>query len=161
MGFSIVIFEASASQVAFDLPDETPLLSKIGKIIVGLLLVYLTVRFGEIILNGKVGYIFAGDKNSLLFLLETLLFIFPVIALLSRKMRQNPRILLWAAVSMLFAGSLYRFNAFLFTYDPGPGYSYFPSVGEVMVTVGIVAFEIMAYMVMVKMLPVLHKDAHA
>lgn len=161
MGFSIVIFEASASQVAFDLPDETSLLSKIGKIIVGLLLVYLVVRFGEIILNGKVGYIFAGDKNSLLFLLETLLFIFPVVALLSQKMRQNPRVLLWAAVSMLFAGSLYRFNAFLFTYDPGPGYSYFPSVGEVMVTVGIVAFEIMAYMVMVKMLPVLHKEAHA
>ncbi len=161
MGFSIVIFEASMSKVAFDLDDETHILSKIGKIIVGLLSAYLVVRFVEIILNGKLGLVFAGDKNSLLFWVETVLFIIPIVILSSKEKRNNPSILLWAAVSMLFAGSLYRFNAFLLTYDPGPGYSYFPSVGEIMVTVGIVAFEIMAYLVLVKTLPVLHKPKHA
>lgn len=161
MGFSIVIFEASMSKAAFDLDDETHLLSKIGKIIVGLLTAYLVVRFGEIIVNGKFGLIFAGGKNSLLFILETALFVIPLVILTSEKKRNNPSILLWAAVSMLFAGSLYRFNAFLLTYNPGPGYSYFPSVGEIMVTLGIIAFEVMTYIVLVKTLPVLHKPKHA
>jgi len=161
MGFSIVIFEASMSKVAFKLDDETHLLSKLGKIIVGILSVYLVIRFGEIVINGKLGLIFAGGKDSILFIMETILFIIPIVILSSEVKRNNPKVLIWAAVSMLFAGSLYRFNAFLLTYDPGPGYSYFPSVGEIMVTVGIVAFEIMAYIVLVKTLPVLHKPKHA
>lgn len=161
MGFSIVIFEASMSKVAFKLDDETHLLSKLGKIIIGILSVYLVVRFGEIVINGKLGLIFAGGKDSILFIMETILFIIPIVILSSEVKRNNPKVLIWAAVSMLFAGSLYRFNAFLLTYDPGPGYSYFPSVGEIMVTVGIVAFEIMAYIVLVKTLPVLHKPKHA
>jgi len=161
MGFSIVIFEASMSRVGLDQPDETPLLSKLAKIIVGLLSVYLIVRFGELAMRGKLGIAFAGDFNSLMFIIETALFIIPVVILASEQKRRNARMLLIAAVSMLFAGSLYRFNAFLITFDPGVGYSYFPSLPEVMVTVGIIAIEIMAYLFLVKVFPVLHKEKHA
>lgn len=161
MGFSIVVFEASMSSVAFRLPDETPLLSKLGKIIMGLIAAYLILRFGEIIINGKVGLLFAPGKESPLFWIETLLFVFPLVVLANVKARANPKILLWAAISMLFAGSMYRFNAFLLTYQPGAGYSYWPSVSEIMVTLGIIAFEVMAYIVLVKTLPVLHKPEHA
>ena len=54
-----------------------------------------------------------------------------------------------------------RFDAFLITFNPGPGFSYFPSVPEIMITFGVVAFELMAYLVMVKLLPVLHSEQHA
>ena len=127
MGFAVVVFEASFSAVGFRRPSETPLLAGLGKGIVGLISAYLIVRFGEILLNGKLGLIFAGDLGSLMFLLETVLFVFPLVVLSSAKYRGHGPLLLWASVSMLFAGSLYRFNAFLITYDPGPGYSYFPS----------------------------------
>ena len=160
MGFSVVIFEASFSSIGLEQPDETPLLSKMSKIIVGLLTVYLVIRFGELVMRGKLGYAFAGDFNSLMFILETTLFVIPVF-ILSTAQRANPRMLLIAAVSMLFAGSLYRFNAFLITFDPGPGFTYFPSFPEVMVTVGIIAIEIMAYLFLVKTLPVLHDAKHA
>jgi len=156
MGFAVVVFEASFGSVGFRRPAETPLLANLGKAIVGLLGVYLIVRFGEIILRGKLGAMLAGDLGSLMFLLETALFIFPLAVLSSAKRRANGPLLLWAAVSMLFAGSLYRFNAFLITYNPGPGYSYFPSVSEIMVTAGVVAIEIMAYLFVVKKFPVLH-----
>jgi len=161
MGFSIVIFEASFSTVGFRQPSETPLLSKLGKIIVGLLVVYLVVRFGELAMRDKLGFAFAGDFNSIMFILETTLFVIPLVILTSEEKRKNARLLLIAAVSMLFAGSLYRFNAFLITFDPGPGYSYFPSFPEVMITVGIIAIEIMAYLFFVKTLPVLHDSKHA
>ncbi|MET0093147.1 MAG: Ni/Fe-hydrogenase cytochrome b subunit [Sedimenticola sp.] len=161
MGFSIVVFEGSFAAVGFGRQSETPLLKGLGKGIVGLILVYLVVRFAEIIIGGKLGLVIAGDFSSLMFLLETALFIIPVVILVSPTRRSSGPMLLMAAISMLLAGALYRFNAFLFTFDPGPGYSYFPSVPEIMVTLGVVAFEIMAYIVLVKSFPVLHRAEHA
>jgi Ni/Fe-hydrogenase subunit HybB-like protein len=161
MGFSIVIFEASFSAIGFKRRSETPLLASLGKVIIGLLAVYLVVRLAELVLRGKLGFAFAGDLPGNMFLLEMALFIFPLWVLLSPARRNSGRLLLFAAVSLLFAGALYRFNAFLIGYNPGPGYSYFPSVPELMVTVGIVAIEIMAYLVFVKKLPVLHSAEHA
>jgi Ni/Fe-hydrogenase subunit HybB-like protein len=161
MGFAVVVFEASFSSVGFRRPSETPLLAGLGKGIKGLIAVYLLVRFGEIILRGKLGLIFAGDLGSLMFIIETALFVFPLVVLSSAKFRGHGPMLLWASVSMLFAGSLYRFNAFLITYNPGPGYSYFPSTPEIMVTAGMVALEIMAFLFVVKKFPVLHDAKHA
>jgi Ni/Fe-hydrogenase subunit HybB-like protein len=161
MGFSIVIFEASFAAVGFNRRPETPLLARLSKAIIALISVFLIVRVLELALNGKLGFAFAGDLAGNMFLLEMVLFIFPLVVMLSRGNRDNGRLLLFAAVSLLFAGALYRFNAFLIAFNPGPGYSYFPSVPEIMVTVGIVAIEIMAYLVFVKKLPVLHSAEHA
>ena len=161
MGFSIVVFEGSLSSVGFRRKPETHLLSGLGRIIVGLIAVYLAIRFGEILVRGKLGLIFAGDLASLMFLIETALFVHPLVVLVSPRGRGNPRSLLFAAVSMLLAGTLYRFNAFLITYDPGPGYSYFPALPEIMVTVGLVAIEIMVFLFVVKTFPVLPRENHA
>ena len=160
MGFSIVIFEASFSAIGFKRESETSLLNKLSKVIVGLLVVFLLVRLVVLLMQGKLGLIFAGDFASLLFIVETLLFIVPLVVLLSPARRERGSQLLIAAVSLLVAGSLYRFDAFLFTFNPGPGYSYFPSAPEIMITLGIIAFEIMVYMVLVKILPVMHRTQH-
>lgn len=158
MGFAIVVWEASLSSIGFRRTPETHLLSGLGKIIVGLISVHLLIRFGEVIYRGKLGLVFAGDLGSLMFIIETALFVYPLVVLLSPKGRENGRSLLWAAVSMLLAGSLYRFNAFLITMDPGQGYSYFPSFPEIMVTLGLVAIEIMVFLFVVKTFPVLPRD---
>jgi len=159
MGFSIVIFEESFSSVGFNRSSETPLLRGLGKVIIGLLLAFLIIRFALLIFQGNMSYLFKGDLGSLLYLLETILFIVPIVILSSKN--TNGGKLLIAAISMLFAGTLYRFDAFLLTFNPGPGYSYFPSVPEIMVTLGVISFEIMVYLILVKTLPVLHSEKHA
>ncbi len=161
MGFSIVIFEASFSAIGFRRQSEASLLAKLSNVIIGLLVVFLLVRIVVLLMQGKLGLIFAADFASLMFILETVLFILPLIILLSPARRERGSQLLIAAVSLLMAGSLYRFDAFLLTFNPGPGYSYFPSVPEIMITLGIIAFEIMVYMVLVKILPVMHREEHA
>ncbi len=161
MGFSIVIFEASFSTVGFKGPSETPLLTGLGKAIMGLLITFLVVRVVLLVAQGNLGHLFAGDLASLLYLVEITLFVIPVVILASAENRQDGGKLLIAAVSMLFAGALYRFNAFLFTLNPGPGYSYFPSVPEIIVTLGVISLEIMLYLLLVKTLPVLHREEHA
>lgn len=161
MGFAIVIFEASLVSAGFRRHPETHLLSGLGRILVGLIAAFLLVRFGEILLRGKLGLVFAFDLGSVMFLIETALFVFPLAVLLSPARRENGRTLLYAAVSMALAGALYRFNGFLITMNPGPGYSYFPAFPELMMTIGTVAFEIMVYLFVVKQFPVLARDHHA
>lgn len=161
MGFSIVIFEASFSTAGFRRASETPLLAGLGKVIMGLLITFLVVRTVLLVVQGNLGQLFVADRATLLYLIETALFVIPVFILASPRNRNNGGKLLIAAVSMLLGGALYRFDAFLFTLNPGVGYSYFPSVPEIMVTLGIISFEIMAYLVLVKTLPVLHREEHA
>ena len=161
MGFAVVVFEASFFSVGFRQTPKTRLLSGLGKIIVGLIGTYLVIRFGELVVRQKLTLLLEGDLGSLMFLIETALFVYPLMVLLSPHGRESGRSLLYAAVSMLFAGALYRFNAFLITYDPGPGYSYFPALPEIMVTLGLVAIEIMVFLFIVKKFPVLHRDEQA
>lgn len=161
MGFSIVVFEASLATLGFKRPSETPLLTGLGRAIQWLLIAWLVLRVADLLFRGHLGLAFAGDLRGNMFLLETLLFVVPLVILSSKRNRTNGNLLLIAAVSMLFAGALYRVNAFLVAYNPSPGYTYFPSTSELLVSVGLVAFEILAYIVIVKTLPVLHSPKHA
>ena len=68
--------------------------------------------------------------------------------------RSNPRLLFIAAVCVLVGGSLYRFNTYIIGFDPGTGWKYFPSIGEQMITYGLIAFEIAMYTLFVKIFPV-------
>jgi len=56
---------------------------------------------------------------------------------------------------MLAGASLYRIDAFLIAYDRGPQWHYFPSAPEMLVTLGIIAVEVLAYIVFVKKFPIL------
>ena len=62
-----------------------------------------------------------------------------------------------SAFMLLFAGSIYRMNVYLIGYHPGPDWNYFPSLAELMITIGMFSFEVVLYLIFVKRLPVLHR----
>ena len=161
MGFSIVIFEASLTTVGLRQPDESHLLKDLGRIIMWMLTLFVVIRLVVLTMQGTIGFAFVGDFASLVFLFEMALFITPIILLAMPSTRRNPAYLLIAGVCMLLAGAAYRLDAFLVTLNPGPGYSYFPSVPEMMITLGVIAAEIMAFLFIVKKLPVLHSEQKA
>ena len=160
MGFSIVIFEASLVTVGFRRSSETHLLKGLGKMIQVMLAVFLLLRFGDLLFRGALPNVFNSGFLSLMFLIETALFVVPLMILSSPQRRNRGSSLMIAAVSMLFAGALYRFNAFLIGWTPNAGDSfiYFPSVEELMVSIGVIAMEILGYLIIVKWLPVLPAD---
>lgn len=160
MGFAIVIVEASLSAVGLRRSPETAMLSGLGKIIMGLIAAFLVVRLVALGLAGKLGLIFAFDLGSIMFLLETALFVYPVVVLSSAAQRAKGRSLLFAALSMVLAGALYRFDAYIITFNPGAGYRYFPALPEILVTIGTVAMEIMAFLFIIKQFPVLAREEH-
>jgi Ni/Fe-hydrogenase subunit HybB-like protein len=140
---------------AFHVKSEQRILAKLSPIVAGLLAVFLAVRFADIAARGHAGLIFAGDTGSLLFATETALFLGAALLLGLPGTRRSPRLMFLAAVALLVAGSLYRLDGYLIAYDPVNVWTYFPAVGELMVTIGIFALEIMLYLIVVKKLPVL------
>ena len=157
MGFSVVILEATLAAIGFkrDVHEELPLLAKLGKIIAGILVAFLVLRFVDLALRGAIGLIFTSGIKSVMFVIETALFVYPVVVLARAANRSRMSKLFPAACSMLAGAVLYRIDAFLVAYDTGPGWHYFPSAPEVLVTVGIIALEILAYIVFVRKFPIL------
>lgn len=161
MGFGMVIFESLFSSVALKRPLETSLLSKLSGVIPKLLIAFLIIRFGDLLVKGNLGLIFNFNLQSLMFIIENLLFIFPLFILSSQEKREQPRCLFLSAASLVLAGAVYRFDAFLIGFSPGSNWHYFPSFAEIMITVGIISVEIMAYLIFIKTLPVLPDVKHA
>ena len=88
-------------------------------------------------------------------LLEFALFLAPAVMLLSAAGRRSLAHLVRASMMMMAAGALYRFDVFLVAFNPGAHWSYFPSVPEILVTVGLVSAEIIAYVYIVRNFPIL------
>lgn len=156
MGYAIVIFESLFSAVALKRPlDETPLLGKLSGAMIPLMVVFLLLRFGDLIWRGQLGNLFNDGLLAFFFIVENILFLIPIIMLASAKNRMKATTLFWSSGALILGGALYRFDTFLVAFNPGVGYHYFPSASEIMITVGIISVEIMAYLIFVKKLPVL------
>ncbi len=156
MGYAIVILEATLVTRAFGLPSEQRILSKLSPIVGWLLATFLALRLADILLRGHFPQMFEANLNALMFWIEGVLFVVPTVILLSPARRVEQAQMFLAAALLLAAGSLYRIDAYLVAYEPGNGWSYFPSVPELMVTIGVISLEIMLYLVFIKKLPVLH-----
>jgi Ni/Fe-hydrogenase subunit HybB-like protein len=154
MGYGVVMLESTLVTDAFGFPGEQRILGRLSVIVAILLGTFLVLRFADIAYHGNTGLMFAGDLNSLLFQIETALFLAATLLLATPRARHNQRSMFLAAVAMLTAGALYRIDGYLIAYDPGNGWVYFPSVDELMITIGIFALEIMLYLIFIKKLPV-------
>ncbi len=166
MGFSMVIFEGTLSSLGFRRPSEAPLFARLSIFIVGLLIAYLVIRFGDLIwryvtadplMQAQFTATFNHPLRLLMFTIENALFIAPLIILLTPRLRANGHFLFFSGLSLLLAGTIYRINAFLVGFNPPPGYFYFPSVPEMILSMGMVAFEIMAFIFIIKFFPVMEK----
>jgi Ni/Fe-hydrogenase subunit HybB-like protein len=161
MGYAVTVFESLLSSLVFQRPYETNLLAKVSNVMLWLVVAYLGVRLGDLALRGQLGRIFSDDIQSVMFLIENLFFVQAVVILAAPSRRQDNRWLFISAICLLLGGAIYRFNAFLVGYTPGSGWNYFPALPEILITLGIVALELMGYLYFVKRYPVLPKAEHA
>ncbi|NTW81163.1 MAG: Ni/Fe-hydrogenase cytochrome b subunit, partial [Geobacteraceae bacterium] len=157
IGYSIAILESVISSYAFKRPFETKELSGIANIIPWLTVIWLTVVIGDLTWRGQLGTALSLDFYSRFFLLDFGLVAGGSLLLFSGRKRESVRWLFVSAAMIVLGGALYRFNVYLIGFNPGKGWHYFPALAELLITVGIVAFEILGYQVLVKILPVLPK----
>jgi len=155
IGYSIAILESLISCYSFKRPYEVEELSGLAALVPYVTIIWLGVLIGDLAYRGQIGAALKGDFYSRFFLADFLLVAIGSLLLFSKKMRRSPRWLFVSASMIVFGGALYRFNVYLIGFNPGKGWHYFPALAELLITVGIVAFEILGYQVIVKILPVL------
>jgi Ni/Fe-hydrogenase subunit HybB-like protein len=155
MGYSVVMFEATVSSQAFDLPSEYALIARLSKIVGWLTVAWLALRWADLLHRDVLGLAFAGDGKATMFWIENALFVGSALVFVTPAGRASPRASFLAAIALLCGGALYRLNALMIGDTPVGNWRYFPSVPELMVTIGIMSLEILLFLTFIKLFPVL------
>jgi Ni/Fe-hydrogenase subunit HybB-like protein len=171
IGLAMIILESSLSAIYFKRGLEIHLLEKLARLIPFVLATYMVIRFTQLAIAGDLKYLFTSGLMSVLFWTEVLVgSIFPLVFFLFKKIRQSPKGLLAGAIVLLLGMILNRFDVSWFavkhpdplTYMPTfmSNVHYMPTLPEVLISVGIFSFGILAFGLAVKYLPVFEEEPH-
>lgn len=147
VGFPMVIFESLIASRSLKLKPEMHILSKLGAMMAPLLGLYLAFKIGDMVIRETFVYLTEFNTASVMFTIEILFgVVIPLRMLLSQKVLKSP-VLLFTAAALIVGGVLLnRINNFIVAYTPPyADYSYFPSIGEISVTVGFIAILVLLY----------------
>ena len=131
------------------------LLGDIARVAGWVTLGYVALRLADLAGSGRLRYAFQLSGQMAFFWLEIALFAGSGLMFLSKAVRRDRGRLFTAALLALLAGAMYRVATYLVAYDPGPGARYFPSVGEILVTLGLASLGVAGFLLISKKLPIL------
>jgi Ni/Fe-hydrogenase subunit HybB-like protein len=157
VGFPMVIFESIYASWSLKLKLEMEVLSPLAKFIPVLLGLYLAFKIGDMFIRESYVYLAEASAQSTMFIIEMVFgVIVPLAMLMSARVRSTPRWLFLASLLIVLGVALNRVNVFLVAYQPPYATrTYFPSVGEFAVTIGLVSLLILIYRVIVSYFPVI------
>lgn len=155
MGFAAVTVEGAISSMGLRRPFEKELLGKLMQIARFVMVLFLVTRFADLAWRGVLGLVFTPSPAMFTFWLENALYSVPLWLLHGPAQRQRAKLVFLSAMAMALGGLVYRLAAFLVAYDTGAGWHYFPSLGELTVTTGLIAFEVLAIILAIRLLPIL------
>jgi Ni/Fe-hydrogenase subunit HybB-like protein len=158
MGYAVVLFESCVASSAYRRKIEMHMLTPMAKIMLGILAVFIVVRFGDVVLRGALPRAFEPSVQALMFWLEMACFIAPLILIGAESNRRNPAKLFLAGILLMLGGALMRLSGFLIGYETGGDFTYFPTLAEVLVTAGMFAIEVLGYIIITRRFPVLPRE---
>ena len=156
-GYPMVTFESIIVAKSFGRRPEMEILTPLAKFMPLLMGIYLTAKLGDMVVRGTYVYLLDGTYQTNAFLVEVVIgVILPFTMLLFRRVRHSPGWLFIAATIFVLGILLNRINVFVVAYTPPYKLvSYFPALGEIFITIGLIATLMFAYRVMVFIFPVL------
>jgi Ni/Fe-hydrogenase subunit HybB-like protein len=163
VGFPMVIFESILASRSFGLKPEMEVLSNLGTMVAPILGVYLAFKIGDMFIRETFVYLTVFNTASVMFVIEVLFgIIIPLRMFLSKEVLKSPLWLFIASSLVIFGVLLNRINNFVTAYTPPYSFgSYFPSIGEISVTVGFASLLILLYRIIVLNFPVISQpDKH-
>ncbi|AFN74807.1 Reductase, NrfD-like subunit [Melioribacter roseus P3M-2] len=156
VGFPMVIFESLITSKSFGLKPELKVLSNLGTMVAPLLGIYLAFKLGDMVIRQTFVYLNEFSVESVLFLIEIFFgIIIPLRIFLSPKLTKTRAGLFIGSALVIFGVLLNRINNFIIAYNPPYKFAaYFPSIGEILVTLGFVALEILLFRAFVMIFPI-------
>ena len=172
VGLGMIILESSLSARAFGQGLETHLLKKLAKADVYVLLVYLALKFGDLAWSGELNLLFTSGLMSVLFWGEIIVgALIPIALFTQRGVRESSKGLLIGSIFVVVGLMFNRFNASWFAIkhaDPlsyVPAFmshvTYFPTLPEISVSIGIVSAGVLAFTLAAKYLPLFEHGEQA
>jgi Ni/Fe-hydrogenase subunit HybB-like protein len=157
VGFPMVIFESMIASKSLGLKPEMEVLTPLGYTVAPLLGIYLAFKIGDMFIRETFVYLTELNTASIMFTIEVVVgVIIPLRMFLSKKVLKTPSLLFTASALVIFGVLLNRIDNFVVAYTPPYSFgSYFPSVGEISVTVGFVALLVLIYRIIVMNFPVI------
>ena len=163
VGFPMVIMESLISSRSFGLKPETSVLASLGKFVGPMLFIYLAFKLGDMAIRETYVYLNEISVASVMWMVEVLFgIILPLRLFLWDKVLKSPFWIFIASNLVIFGVFLNRFNTFIIAYKPF--YSeqpYWPSIGEISVTLGFISLEILLYRMLVMIFPVISQPVQA
>jgi len=157
VGYPMVIFESMWASKAFGRKPEMHVLSSLARFIPLFLGIYLAAKVSDLVIRDAVHYLWEGSVQSYMFLAELGLgVILPFCMMLSHRVRNSPAGLFTAAALVVFGVMFNRINVFITAYRPPYATeAYFPSIGEIAITVAMISGLMLCYRLIVTTLPVI------
>ena len=156
-GYPMVTFESLLVSRSLNRRPEMEVLTPLAKFMPVLMGIYLLFKVGDMVVRGTWVYLLEGTYQTNAFIIEVLVgVILPFVLVLFKKVRNSAGWLFLASTVFVLGILLNRINVFLVSYAPPYKITaYFPAMGEIFITVGLIATLMLLYRVFVFILPVL------
>ena len=161
MGYAVVVLEGTLTRRLLRRTAEIDMVAGLGFAMLPLLGLYLGIRLIDLAVRGQLHALLAFDLYGVMALIELALFAAAGLLLTTDARRRDLGNAFRAAMLLILAGALYRFDTFLVAFQPGAHWAYFPNVAEILVTTGLVAGEVAAYIVLIRLFPILRGESRA
>ena len=160
MGYAALVVLDALESLVWGSPRERVLLGRLGVVAGGMEIAWVVIRLVDLAVRGRLGLVLSsGGLLTGCFLAEIVLFGGSAVLVLVPRFRRSMAGLFGIALMMLLGGALYRFDTYLVAFNPGPGWHYFPSVGEILFSLGLGAIGVLVFILGVKLFPVLAPHA--
>lgn len=162
VGPAMVIFEGTLSGAALGHKIKQDIFTGLGRIVSGVLVVYLIMRLADLAVAGQFGMLFNRYPQNIYWWIEILGgVVLPIILFNIPKVQQSRKGMFTAALLYIVLGL--AFNRFIMSsiwLEIRPGYTYFPSWQEFAVSIGLVAWALLAFQIAVRLLPITGQHGH-
>jgi len=147
LGLSMVSFESLITSWVYRRKPETHLVAGLCRAAFWVLGIYLAVRLGDIIVNGKFSMIFAGTWESNLFIIELLILVLIPMTLFIIPRTRNSLPGQWIGAFLVVFGAIFnRINVGGLTMMGTTGDFYFPSWMEFAISFSVISFMALVFM---------------
>jgi Ni/Fe-hydrogenase subunit HybB-like protein len=153
MGLGAVVVLTALMKHSWQARHDGELLADMSQVNGALLLLFAALRVGDIAWKGKLPLLAVPDFYLFFFLLEMACFLVPALIFFSRRV-EDGRWRVAGALLAVLGGALWRVDAFLTCYNAGEAWTYWPSAGELAVTVGMAAIGVAVFIIVSKLFPV-------
>jgi Ni/Fe-hydrogenase subunit HybB-like protein len=153
MGLGAVVVLTAMMRQGWNAQHDQEILVDMSRVNGLMLVLFAGVRLADIAVSGKLHLLAVNDFYLMFFELEMALFLFPAFIFLTRRV-ESGRLRVLAALMTVVAGALWRVDLFITCYNAGESWHYWPSWGEISVTVGMASLGVAVFIAVSKALPV-------